>query len=189
MRSPRAERPAVSSAQERRPRVPPLHGTRYSRHREVCRPRSGTPSWQDRSDRRQRRNRADKTRSGETTCRSSNYSAPVGQRAPGDRAATRRQRAPPRGSARPPSSSGARRGRDSRYTRTENRLDVSTKPDAAHRPGLLGGITVLRGVVTDTAGSRRQLTAIPYYAWSHRGAGEMAVWLRRGHPAAQSGMK
>lgn len=56
-------------------------------------------------------------------------------------------------------------------------------PDTARlgverRPGLLGGITVLTGTVRDTAGQPRALTAIPYYAWSHRGPGEMAVWLK-----------
>lgn len=38
------------------------------------------------------------------------------------------------------------------------------------RPELLNGVTVIRSGA---------LTAIPYYAWSHRGAGEMAVWLRQ----------
>jgi DUF1680 family protein len=55
-------------------------------------------------------------------------------------------------------------------------------PDAARlvtaaRPDLLGGVTVLTGEVRDTQGRVRALTAIPYYAWSHRGPGEMAVWL------------
>jgi uncharacterized protein len=36
---------------------------------------------------------------------------------------------------------------------------------------------LLSGVTTIKAGG---LTLIPYYAWSHRGEGEMAVWLRRG---------
>jgi hypothetical protein len=57
-------------------------------------------------------------------------------------------------------------------------------PDGARlspepRPDLLRGVTVLAGTVTDTAGRPRPLTAIPYYAWSHRGPGEMAVWLNR----------
>lgn len=38
------------------------------------------------------------------------------------------------------------------------------------RPELLNGITVIRG---------EELTAIPYYAWAHRGPGEMMVWLKR----------
>ena len=46
---------------------------------------------------------------------------------------------------------------------------------AERRPDLLGGVTVITG----TARQGGRLTAIPYYAWAHRGAGEMAVWLRR----------
>ena len=50
-----------------------------------------------------------------------------------------------------------------------------TLPDAAvltaeHDAGLLGGVTKIRG---------GGITLIPYYAWSHRGAGEMNVWLQR----------
>lgn len=61
-------------------------------------------------------------------------------------------------------------------------LDLEV-PDAARigvetRPDLLGGVTVLTGDVRDTQGRTRRLTAIPYYAWSNRGPGEMAVWLR-----------
>ena len=57
-------------------------------------------------------------------------------------------------------------------------------PDGAafeeeHRSDLLGGVTVVRAAATDQAGRPRRLTAIPYYAWSHRGPGEMAVWLQR----------
>ncbi len=44
------------------------------------------------------------------------------------------------------------------------------------RPDLLGGINVIQGSVPDGSAN---LTAIPYYAWSHRGIGEMAVWLPR----------
>ncbi len=44
------------------------------------------------------------------------------------------------------------------------------------RPQLLGGIDVL--AAKDTA-EDIQLIAIPYYAWSHRGIGEMSVWLTR----------
>lgn len=51
---------------------------------------------------------------------------------------------------------------------------------AEARADLFGGVTVLTGDVRDTAGARRRLTAIPYYAWSHRGPGEMTVWLRAG---------
>jgi DUF1680 family protein len=43
-------------------------------------------------------------------------------------------------------------------------------PTAEHRADLLGGVTVITG---------NAFMAIPYYAWSHRGVGEMAVWLWR----------
>ncbi|MGC9399259.1 MAG: glycoside hydrolase family 127 protein [Anaerolineae bacterium] len=49
---------------------------------------------------------------------------------------------------------------------------------AERREGLLSGVTVLRGPVQTTAGATAELTAVPYYAWSHRGVGEMTVWLR-----------
>jgi DUF1680 family protein len=41
-----------------------------------------------------------------------------------------------------------------------------------YRKRLLGGVSVITGEKPD-------FTAIPYYAWSHRGVGEMAVWLPR----------
>lgn len=58
---------------------------------------------------------------------------------------------------------------------------------AEHRPDLLGGVTVIKA----TARSARRnaegkveaqsagMTLIPNYAWCHRGANEMAVWLPR----------
>jgi DUF1680 family protein len=60
--------------------------------------------------------------------------------------------------------------------------------DAEHREDLLGGVTVIRGKVpsvelSETDGSvaegKTDFIAIPYYAWAHRGEGEMAVWLAR----------
>ncbi len=50
---------------------------------------------------------------------------------------------------------------------------------AQFRQDLLGGLVVLtsRPGVSTRGGS--PLVAIPYYAWSHRGPGEMAVWLSR----------
>jgi hypothetical protein len=48
-------------------------------------------------------------------------------------------------------------------------------------PELLPGVTVVRGPAL-ADGAPVELTAIPYYAWSHRGVGEMAVWLRREAP-------
>ncbi len=54
------------------------------------------------------------------------------------------------------------------------------------RPGLLNGVTVITGTAVSvaeqggkTVTSRQPLTLIPYYAWAHRGKGEMDVWLPR----------
>src|SRR5262249_46352810 len=63
-------------------------------------------------------------------------------------------------------------------------LDLTLSDGAAlaveRRPDLLGGVTVLRAAAAGSrAGRPRPLTAIPYYAWSNRGPGEMAVWLPR----------
>ncbi len=44
--------------------------------------------------------------------------------------------------------------------------DVQVK----NEPDVLGGLRTIR---------TGKLTLVPYYAWSHRGVGEMAVWLRR----------
>ena len=56
------------------------------------------------------------------------------------------------------------------------KLPDGTQLEAEQVPDFLGGVTVIRG-----AG----ITLIPYYAWSHRGAGEMAVWLTRIPEAAE----
>jgi DUF1680 family protein len=71
-------------------------------------------------------------------------------------------------------------------------------PDTAelspeHHADLLGGVTVLRGPAQEayrTEGGEVQtkpaaLTMIPYYAWCHRGANEMAVWLPKTADLAQ----
>lgn len=50
---------------------------------------------------------------------------------------------------------------------------------AEHRADLLGGITTLRGQALDAAGQPVNFTAIPYYAWGHRGDGQMTTWLKR----------
>ena len=56
------------------------------------------------------------------------------------------------------------------------------------RKDLLGGVAVVRGKAFTVArqkgkaGSVKtacEFTAIPYYAWAHRGAGEMTVWAAR----------
>jgi len=61
-----------------------------------------------------------------------------------------------------------------------------TSLQALKRDDLLGGIIVLKGRATASHLSKdgkkvlrsaQELTAVPYYAWAHRGQGEMAVWL------------
>ncbi len=63
---------------------------------------------------------------------------------------------------------------------------------ARHAPDLLRGITVIEGCAkaihrADDGGEiemrDQDFMAIPYYAWAHRGEGEMTVWLAR-HPNA-----
>jgi DUF1680 family protein len=67
-------------------------------------------------------------------------------------------------------------------------LPDDARLQATHRPDLLGGVTVVtsralalhpnedgRSVVT----REQDFVAVPYYAWAHRGLGEMAVWLPR----------
>jgi uncharacterized protein len=49
-------------------------------------------------------------------------------------------------------------------------LTDDVKLSAHQEKDFLGGVTVIKG---------GDLTLIPYYAWSHRGEGEMAVWLKR----------
>jgi DUF1680 family protein len=50
---------------------------------------------------------------------------------------------------------------------------------AEFRGDLLGGLVVLIGRPGTSAREGSPLVAIPYYAWAHRGPGEMAVWLPR----------
>jgi len=80
----------------------------------------------------------------------------------------------------------------------DHKVDVRTltllanaKLKAAHKPGLLGGTTVLTGSALapkagrgaalygapSARGKKLSLTAIPYYAWANRAPGSMAVWL------------
>ncbi len=62
-------------------------------------------------------------------------------------------------------------GADNNGHALELALRDDEKLETRLEPNLLGGITVIKG---------GDLTLIPYYAWSHRGEGEMAVWLKRG---------
>ena len=50
-------------------------------------------------------------------------------------------------------------------------LSEADELSAEFREDLLQGLVVIRGA---------NLLAIPYYAWAHRGVGEMAVWLKAG---------
>lgn len=63
--------------------------------------------------------------------------------------------------------------------------DVTFKTE--FRPDLLNGVTVLKGEVPTVVVQNeksviteiKNLTAIPYYAWAHRGTGEMMIWFPR----------
>jgi hypothetical protein len=64
--------------------------------------------------------------------------------------------------------------------------DAKLMPE--YRKDMLSGITVIcgkafgkfgRGSGWYLAGDEQDFVAIPYYAWAHRGKGEMAVWLAR----------
>lgn len=69
-------------------------------------------------------------------------------------------------------------------------LEDDTQLATEFRKDLLRGVQVITGTATVTkpadeeggtpvANGTIPLTAIPYYAWAHRGKGEMAVWLPR----------
>ncbi|MDD8016027.1 MAG: glycoside hydrolase family 127 protein [Acidobacteriota bacterium] len=67
-------------------------------------------------------------------------------------------------------------------------LDDNVPLSAEFRPDLFNGVTVIKGRVPALEarpdgkpgiGKKRDFLAIPYYAWAHRGPGEMAVWLPR----------
>jgi DUF1680 family protein len=54
------------------------------------------------------------------------------------------------------------------------------KFEAKFQPDLLHGITVLKGkglFPSSNGPAKTNITLIPYYAWSHRDIGPMAVWL------------
>ncbi len=61
-----------------------------------------------------------------------------------------------------------------------------------YKPDLLGGVTVIKGTALElrrggggaVARTDRAFSAIPYYAWAHRGRTPMAVWLPRTEQAA-----
>lgn len=73
-------------------------------------------------------------------------------------------------------------------------LPDNTKLTTEHRSDMLNGVTVIRGKAVglsygkdgETVLKKEQdFVAIPYYAWAHRGTGEMAVWLARYESSVQ----
>ncbi len=58
-------------------------------------------------------------------------------------------------------------------------LPDSSQLLAEHQPKLLGGLTTIRGQALEKDGGAVEFSAIPYYAWGHRGEGQMTVWLHR----------
>ena len=67
-------------------------------------------------------------------------------------------------------------------------LPDSIKLESKYQQDMLGGMVIIKGKVFElkksddgkfTGRIDRELIAIPYYAWAHRGEGEMAVWLLR----------
>lgn len=65
-------------------------------------------------------------------------------------------------------------------------LEDESPLSAEERPDMLNGVTVILGKGTalkeksgDIVTEDQDLLLIPYYAWAHRGRGEMAVWLAR----------
>ncbi len=72
-------------------------------------------------------------------------------------------------------------------------IDKSAQITSQKEVNLLNGITTLKGnaqaLEESTSGKNRSIpihfTAIPYYAWANRGAGEMLVWLPYAESAAR----
>jgi len=65
-------------------------------------------------------------------------------------------------------------------------LPLNTNFETEFKPDLLNGVTVLKSevpaVIIDSNGSsistvKQPFVAIPYYAWAHRGKGEMMIWF------------
>jgi hypothetical protein len=74
-------------------------------------------------------------------------------------------------------------------------ISDETELHATFRPDLFGGVTVVKGLArvakrtldgpVITTGDPVAFTAIPYYAWAHRGPAEMTVWPARIPEAAR----
>ncbi len=64
-------------------------------------------------------------------------------------------------------------------------LPANAKLTAQFKPALLNGVMVVEGRAValaygpdgKLAGHEQEFTAIPYYAWAHRGRGQMVVWV------------
>jgi DUF1680 family protein len=67
-------------------------------------------------------------------------------------------------------------GIDNKSRVLDQRLPDDLGFEIEFRPDLLGGINMITSNEAEHGG---RLIAIPYYAWSHRGIGEMAVWMPR----------
>ena len=74
-------------------------------------------------------------------------------------------------------------------------LPNGTELKAEHRENMFDSITVIKGQVqalhqgkneNETITTQQEFMAIPYYAWAHRGQGEMAVWLPRQESLARA---
>jgi uncharacterized protein len=72
-------------------------------------------------------------------------------------------------------------------------LDDNAILKAEARPELLNGVTVITGEGTahrykdgKAVSEKQKLTFIPYYAWAHRGRGEMGVWVARDRDKARA---
>ena len=61
-------------------------------------------------------------------------------------------------------------------------LNNKNSYQTAFVPNLLNGITVIKTTGIDTGiktgNTKQSITAIPYYSWANRGAGEMNVWMK-----------
>ena len=61
-------------------------------------------------------------------------------------------------------------------------LNSKNSYQTAFIPNLLNGVTVIKTTGIDsvikTENTKQSITAIPYYSWANRGAGEMNVWMK-----------
>jgi len=69
-------------------------------------------------------------------------------------------------------------------------LPPETPMTSEFRKGLLGGVTVIKATAMAKADGDKakpvEVLAVPYYAWDHRAAGPMAVWVRQDAETARA---